>query len=163
MSAYVTDAVRTESEAWQVGDPEREQKEAAAARAVQPLLDAYRAVIKPRPEEHEGGLGVSMADGVKALHERRPEGEARSPVLLHVCGGDVATYDALLRGGKDVKVAPQRQTLADLHSRAYPQQATWINYNKSGPRPAGCPYIKTGANGVKKYLITWACRGFMVA
>ena len=160
MSAYVTDAVRTESEAWQVGDPEREQKEAAAAVAEPPLLDVYRAVVVQRPDDQERGLGVSMVDALQALHKRRPEGEARSPVLLYVCG-DEATYDVLLRGGG--KLTSVRQALTDLHSRAHPQQATWINYNtKDGPRPSGCPYIKDGADK-KKYLITWACRGFMVA
>ena len=159
-SAYITQTIREESAAWWVGDPEREAAAAAAAAAEAPILVAYRAVVVPRPDEDERGLGVSMADAVAALHARRPQGEGRSPVLLHVCGGNAETYDALIRGGE--KLPSVRAALADLHSRAYPQHATWTNYNtKKGPRPSGCPYTKTGDQ--KKYLVTWACRGFMAA
>ena len=163
MSAYVTDAIRTESEAWQVGDLGREQKEAAAAEAEQPILESYRAVIVPRPDTDERGLGVSMADAIKALHYRRPAGEARSPVLLHVCEGNAEICDVLLGGGKAAKLLSQREVLANLHSRAYPQQQmTWKNYKASdGKQVCGTPYVKDGQK--KDYLKTWACRGFMVA
>ena len=158
MSAYVTDAIRTESEAWQVGDPEREQKEAAAAAAVQPILDAYRAVIKPRSDANSR-KGIPMKLTVIGLRDRC-EG-----VLMYVCKDDRQTLDALIAGSRSIPVARAREALVKLHARAYPGKPTWIDYDKKVEQPDGPPRKPPGVP--KKddgtYCSGWALCGFEIA
>ena len=135
----------------------------AAASTPAAILSAYRSVIVPRPDGAERGLGVSMADAIAALRDRRPE------VLLHVCSSDSAPMVNALSAGMQYPSA--RAALAQLHSRVYPNKPTWFNYHTSKTSktsavtvaiPTPTPFITTGSR-TKKWLTAWACYGFMVA